>query len=112
MEITNQLALIAKKLNVTFTLKSRIIPHSEVFSSKGLLSALVKRADQLAYLCLGYGLGAEYQEVKESLLGNTVTFDSFTPDTLRLLCILDVIQEIIKNSPSQELVALDELLYD
>ena len=112
MDLSNKLAAIAKKMNVNFTLKNRMLSYAEAFSDKGLLPALTKRADQLAYLCLGYGLGANYQDVQESLLGITVIFDEFTPNTLRLLCILDVIQEIMKNSASQELVALDELLYD
>ena len=73
---------------------------------------LTKRANQLASLCLGYGLGATFEETEGALLGNKVIFDDFTPDVLRLLCITDVINELIKTSPNRDIVALDELQYD
>ena len=47
---------------------------------------------------LGYGLGATYEDVEKSLLGSKVTFDEFTPDVLRLFCILDVINDLEPTS--------------
>lgn len=112
MDLSHKLVNIAKKMGYHFTLKGRPVPYTEVFAAAGLLPGLTKRADQLASLCLGYGLGASYEEVEESLLGAKVTFDEFTPDVLRLFCITDVLYEIIKMAPDPDQIALDELIYD
>ncbi len=112
LDLGKKLVVIAKKLRVNFTFKDRPIALEDVFSETGLLPGLTKRANQLASLCLGYGLGASFEETEGSLLGNKVIFDEFTPDVLRLLCITDVVNELIKNSSNRELIALDELMYD
>jgi len=112
MNLANKLTAMTKKIGATFTLKGRPISYSEIFSDTGLLPGLTKRADQLSSLCLGYGLGATFEDVEKSLLGVKVTFDEFTPDALRLFCILDVLYELIKMSPVKEAVPLDELMYD
>ncbi len=112
MEMGPKLCAVSKQIGAHFTLKGRPITYEEVFADTGLLPGLARRADQLASLCLGYGLGATFDDVEDALLGIKVTFDEFTPDTLRLLCITDVLYEMIKMSPSQEEVALDELMYD
>lgn len=111
-ELSRKLVSISKQMGVSFTLKGRGISLEEVFSDQGLLPGLTRRADQLASLCLGYGLGAKYEDVDKSILGNKVKFDEFTPDTLRLFCIIDVVHELVRNSPSQHEVSLDELMYD
>ncbi len=112
MNLENRLIDITRRLGANFTLKGRPITLKEMFADTGLLPGLAKRADQLASLCLGYNLGASYQETEKSLLNSKVVFDDFTPDVLRLFCILDVIQELIKSSPSTDSVSLDELMYD
>lgn len=112
MDISAKLVNIAKKMGYNYTLKGRPLSYVEVFSDKGLLPGLAKRADQLASLCLGYGLGASYEDVEETLLGVEVSFDEFTPDVLRIFCITDVLYELVKMSPDPNLVSLDELMYD
>lgn len=112
MNLDKKLTSIAKSLSVSFTLKGSVMPFSDIFSDIGLLPGLTKRADQLAQLCLGYGLGATYEDVQDALLGVRVNFDAFTPDALRLLCITDVLIELVKMSPSHGEVPLDELMYD
>ena len=112
MNLSNKLSAMTKQIGANFTLKGRPISPNEIFADTGLLPGLTKRADQLASLCLGYCLGATYQDVEKSLLGVKVTFDEFTPDALRLFCILDVISELVKSSPSKDAVPLDELMYD
>jgi len=112
VDLSKKLVAVAKKLQVSFTFKGRSVTLEEVFSETGLLPGLTKRANQLSSLCLGYGLGATFEETEGSLLGNKVIFDEFTPDVLRLLCITDVLNELIKNSSNKELVTLDELMYD
>lgn len=86
--------------------------YEEVFADTGLLPAMVRRADQLCSLCLGYGLGATYEDAENALLGTRVVFDTVTPNALRLLCITDVINELIQGGPSKDYTPLDELMYD
>lgn len=112
IQFEKKLMAIAKRLQVSFTLKGSVIIPKEIFSETGLLPGLTKRADQLAQLCLGYGLGATYEDAEGSLLGTRVIYDEFTPESLRLLCILDVLSELVKNSPVRGEVSLDELMYD
>ena len=111
-ELQDKLAIVARHMGVTFTLKSSPITTTELFSEVGLLPGLTKRADQLASLCFGYGLGASYEDAEKSLLGTMVKFDTFTPDILRIFCIIDVLHEIVRNSPERQVISLDELLYD
>ena len=59
-----------------------------------------------------YGIGATFDEAPESKLGVKVKFDATTPEVLRLLCIIDVLNEIVKAAPIRDKVSLDELLYD
>lgn len=111
-DIGKCLVTIAGSMNAKFYLNDRFLSFDEVFSDTGLLPALTKRADQLCSLCLGYGLGATYDEAEGALLGTRVIFDEVTPNTLRLLCITDVLNELIQGGPSKDHTPLDELMYD
>jgi len=93
-------------------LKGRPLSYEELFAENGLLPGLSKRADQLLSLCLGYGIGANYEDKEDSLLGVKVLFDDFVPDVLRIFAIIDVLCEIVKTSPDSNRVPLDELMYD
>lgn len=104
------LCQVAKQMNAKFYLLERMISYEEVFASTGLLPAMVKRADQLASLCIGYGLGASYKDTEQGLLGAEVVFDEITPLSLRLIFIVDVIYELINSSPTTDFTPLDELL--
>jgi intracellular multiplication protein IcmS len=73
---------------------------------------LARRADQLCSLCLGYGIGATFEESEGTRLGQKVIFDDVTPEILRYLCILDVLLEIINSSTTDGVTVLDELMYD
>lgn len=112
MNLSKQLCAIAKSMKAKFILDNKHIGHEEVFSDTGLLPALARRADQLCSLCLGYGIGASFDEVEKSRLGVKVKFDDVTPNVLRLLCITDVLSELINSGPTKEVTPLDELLYD
>jgi len=112
MEIQKALSLISKSLNANFTLNDRPISYEEIFADTGLLPAIARRADQLCSLCLGYGIGASFDEAEKSLLGVKVTFDDVTPNLLRYLCITDVLCELIQNGKSTSSTPLDELMYD
>src|SRR5687768_903474 len=107
MEISKKLAAVAKGKKAKFTLNNKPISYEEVFSDTGLLPGLARRADQLCSLCLGYGIGATFEEVEGSKLGVKVKFDEVTPDVLRLLCICDVINELMNSAPSRTITPLD-----
>lgn len=111
-DIHKGMALIAASMNAKFYLNDRFVSFEEVFSDTGLLPAIARRADQLCSLCLGYGLGVSFDEAEGSLLGTRVVFDEVTPNVLRLLCMTDVVNELIQGGPSRDYTPLDELMYD
>ncbi len=108
----NKLIAVAKSLGKYYTLKGRQLKIEEVFSETGLLPGLTRRADQIASMCFGYGLGAIFEDDDSALLGKRVIFDDFTPDALRIFCILDSLMEVIKGNDNGGVVNMDELLYD
>lgn len=111
-DIGKCMSAIATAMNAKFYLNDRFVSFDEVFSDTGLLPAIAKRADQLCSLCLGYGLGATFDETEGALLGIKVVFDEVTPNVLRLLCLTDVVNELIQGGPSRDYTPLDELMYD
>ena len=111
-DISKCMALIASALNAKFYLNDRFVGYEEVFSDTGLLPAIARRADQLCSLCLGYGLGVTFDETENTLLGIRAVFDEVTPNALRLLCMTDVLCELIQGGPSKDHTPLDELMYD
>jgi len=111
-DIQRKCILLAKRLQAQFSLRGSPIGYEEVFSETGLMPAIAKRADQLCSLCLGYGIGVNLVESPETLTGFIVTFDDVTPNVLRYLCIVDVLIELVNNSPVPDMVALDDLLLD
>ncbi|MCP0913200.1 MULTISPECIES: type IV secretion IcmS family protein [Legionella] len=111
-DISKSMSLIAASLNAKFYLNDRFVSFDEVFAYTGLLPAIARRADQLCSLCLGYGLGISFEEAEGSLLGSRVVFDDVTPNVLRLLCMTDVVNELIQGGPSKDYTPLDELMYD
>jgi len=112
MDFSKQLGVIARRMGVSFSLNGRPMTMDEVFSPAGLLPGIARRADQLCSLCLGYGIGARFDEAEGSVLGVSVVFDEMTPDTLRLLCMVDVLHELALPTPRGGLTELDQLLYD
>lgn len=112
MDFKKILSDLVKAENISFILSGKPISHDEVFADIGLLPAIARRADQLCSLCLGYGIGATFTEAEDAMLGVKVQFDEVTPNVLRLLCIYDIILDIVNTSYSKEQVVLDELMYD
>ena len=110
--ISKSMGLISAGLHAKFYLNDRFMSYDEVFSETGLLPAIARRADQLCSLCLGYGLGVTFNDAENALLGTSVVFDEVTPNSLRLLCMTDVINELIHGGPSRDYTPLDELMYD
>ena len=112
MDFSKQLVTVCKALEANFMLNDRPISYEQVLADTGLMPSLARRADQLCNLCLGYGLGITFDEVEGSTLGVKVIFDDVTPNALRILCITDVISELIESGPSKAKTPLDELMYD
>ena len=112
LDITQQMIKLARVMNVQFTLNGRPMTMDEVFSTSGLLPGMARRADQLSSLCLGYGIGVTFEEAEGSVLGVKAIFDDITPNVLRLLCLTDVLHELVKGTPKGEAAALDQLMYD
>lgn len=112
IDISAHMIKVARLLNARFSLNNRPLTSEEVFSPTGLLPGIARRADQLSSLCLGYGIGASFEEAEGSLLGVKVIFDDITPNVLRLLCLIDVLNELMKGTPRGEMTSLDQLMYD
>jgi len=112
MDMTEQMVKISRAMNARFSLNGRPLTNEEVFAPTGLLPGLARRADQLSSLCLGYGIGATFEEAEGSVLGVKVIFDDITPNVLRLLCIVDVMNELINAAPRGDATPLDQLMYD
>lgn len=112
MDVSQQLIKIVRAMNGRFSLNGRPMTVDEVLAPAGLLPAIAKRADQLSSLCMGYGIGASFEEAEGSVLGTRVVFDDITPNTLRLLCMIDVVNELMQSTPRGDLTALDQLMYD
>lgn len=110
--IVQQFCSVAKLLRCHFTLRDQPIPIEQALSETGLLPAIVRRADQLSSFCLGYGLGVSFEDSQSAMLGIRVKFDEATPNSLRLLCLTDVLIELIQQAPSRDVTPLDDLMYD
>jgi intracellular multiplication protein IcmS len=111
-DISKCMILIASKMNAKFYWQNRFVSPEEIFSYTGLLPAIARRADQLCSLCFEYGLGVTFNDSEKALLGTEVVFDKVTPNALRLLCMMDVVYELIRGGPSRDYTPLDELMYD
>jgi intracellular multiplication protein IcmS len=112
VDICAQMIKAARLMNGRYTLNGRPLAMEEVFSPTGLLAGIARRADQLSSLCLGYGIGATFEEAEGSALGVKVIFDDITPNVLRLLCLIDVLSELMKGTMRGDMTSLDQLMYD
>lgn len=109
MDLSQQLGYVAKSLGCSYTVKGQPISYEKVFAVDGLLPAFLRRADQLCSFCLGYGLGINF-EASAGMVGATVKLDDKIPNSLRLLCVTDVMIEVMQNAPSRDAVPLDEFM--
>jgi intracellular multiplication protein IcmS len=112
VDMSVEMGKIARTMGLRFSLNGRPMTIEEVFAPTGLLPAISRRADQLASLCLGYGIGITFEEAEGSVLGVKVMFDEVTPNVLRMLCITDVLNELTAATPRGEMAPLDQLMYD
>ncbi len=103
---------IVKIMNAKFSINEQPISYMDVFSETGLLPGIARRADQLSSLAMGYGIGVTFDETEGARLGVKAKFDDVTPNSLRYLCIIDVISELMNKNTVAGVTKLDELLYD
>ncbi len=111
-DISEQMIKAARVLQGNYSLNGRPMTMEEVFSLTGLLPGIARRADQLSSLCLGYGIGVTFEESEGSVLGLKAVFDDITPNALRMLCMIDVLSELMRGSRPGDMTALDQLMYD
>jgi intracellular multiplication protein IcmS len=102
---------VARAMNGRFSLNGRPMTMEEVFAPTGLLPGIARRADQLCSLCLGYGIGLTLEDAEGAVLGIRCVFDDITPNILRILCMADVLSELMRGGGS-DLIPLDQLMYD
>jgi intracellular multiplication protein IcmS len=102
MDMSLQMTKAARLLGAQFSLNGRPMTMEEVFAPTGLLPGIARRADQLSSLCLGYGIGVTFEESEGSALGVKAVFDDITPNALRLFCMIDVMNELMRSTPRGE----------
>ena len=112
LDIPQLMSKVARVMNGSFSLNGRPMTMDEVFAPTGLLPGIARRADQLSSLCMGYGIGVTFEESEGALLGIKVIFDEITPNTLRILCMIDVLNELMRGTPRGGMTPLDQLMYD
>lgn len=112
LDISQTMIKAARLMQGNYSLNGRPMTMDEVFSLSGLLPGIARRADQLCSLCLGYGIGVTFEEEEGSVLGIKAVFDDITPNSLRILCMIDVLNELMRGARPGEMTALDQLMYD
>lgn len=110
--LEKQIIAIAKVLHCNFTLRDQPVSAEQVLAEAELLPAVLRRADQLCSFCLGYGLGITFEESQGGGIGVKIKLDEATPNALRLLCVADVLIELMQHAPTREVTPLDDLMYD
>ncbi|HTM63594.1 MAG TPA: type IV secretion IcmS family protein [Gammaproteobacteria bacterium] len=111
-DISELMIRAARQMRGNYSLNGRPMTMEEVFNPSGLMAGIARRADQLCSLCLGYGIGVTFEEEEGAVLGVKVIFDEITPNSLRLLCMIDVLNELMRGSRPGDMTALDQLMYD
>lgn len=111
MDIQTHCFALSKAMNAKFSVRKKPLPYNRVFSEVGMLPGIARRANENCLLCLGYGIGVTFESEERSMLGARVIFDDVTPTVLRLLCIADVLSELIEKSTEKGVTSLDELIY-
>jgi intracellular multiplication protein IcmS len=111
MDVKDQCIALSRVMGIDYGLKNRTLTYEEVFSYTGFLPQIAKRADQLSMICFGYGIGAQFVDFKKSTCGIKVEFDNIAPAGVRMICITDVLCELVTMSSVNGRTMLDELLY-
>jgi len=113
MELKEFFIKWAKLEDLSFKMKDRDITAEDVFSSRGLMPAIAKRADKICRLIFDYGVGVSFKKYESSTLGEEVKFDSKLPEALVLHIFFYVVNELLQKSKDKNgNLVVDELLYE
>ena len=112
MNIFEAFIRVVESTGLVFSFKGKNVLPSDFLKEDFLMPAFAKRADDLCSLCFSYGLGASFEDKKDSTLGFIVKFDRSCSNVIRLVFLSDVFWDIARATPSSGVVVLDELLYD
>lgn len=112
MDISKYLETISLIVGAKFELYGQPIENGKVFSEKGLLPAFTKRAEGNSLFTLNKTLGAKFKKNAQAVAGLEVEYDDEVPSSYRILCIMDVLFELMQGQQDQERINLDQLLYD
>lgn len=112
MDIHKCMALIADHMQIKFTLNNKPLTSFEVFADNGMFPSIIKRADQLSSFCLGSGLGLTFEETPSGMTGTKALMDESVSNAYRVMCMSEILCELVESSPNPRQVALDNLMYD
>lgn len=112
MDIYKCMALIADKMQIKFSINSKPLTSIEVFAHNGMFPAIIKRADQLSSFCLGSGLGLTFENTPTGMTGTKAIMDSSVSNAYRIMCMTEILCELMESSPNPKQLALDNLMYD
>jgi hypothetical protein len=112
MNISKYLETISLFVGAKFELYGQPIENEKVFSTKGLLPAFTKRSENNALFTINITLGAQFKKNSQAVAGLEVEYNDQIPNSYRILCIMDVLFELMQNQQGQERINLDQLLYD
>lgn len=112
MDIYKCMALIADQMRLKFTINNKPLTSMEVFAETGMFPSIIKRADQLSSFCLGSGLGITFEETGHSITGTKAVMDKNVSNAYRVMCMTEILYELIESSPDPTKIALDNLMYD
>lgn len=112
MDIYKCMALVADQMQLKFTMNNKPLTSIEVFAEHGMFPAIIKRADQLSCFCLGTGLGIKVEQAATSMMGTRAVMDDTVSNAYRIMCMTEILCELIESSPNPKLLALDNLMYD
>lgn len=112
-DITKQMISLCKTIGARFSMNDNILTLEQVFDYSGALPLIARSAEELSMMCLEYGIGAQIEEMDGTMFGYKVAFDDDTPNSLRLLFLIDIILDLANGAADAHgTIPLDSLLYD
>lgn len=112
MDIYKCMALIADRMQIKFSMNHKPLTALEVFAENGMFPPIIKRADQLSTFCLGSGLGVTFENTPNGMTGTKAILDKNVSNAYRIMCMTEIICELMESSPTPRQIALDNLMYD
>ncbi len=112
MTISDYLVQVSRLLHCQFEIYGSSVAAEKVFAPEGMLPAFFKRAENLSLFVLNKPLGIIFEKVPQSMNGTRVRCDDSVPNSYRILCLMDILVELLHESGSQKVIKLDQLLYD